>query len=187
MKGVAIAFATPFVLVLLLGAGMSAPDAGQPPATSFPASMPAPPTPFAGVSRGCTVADPTGTGGCVTPAVAWLLVQVEQTFGTLPTSCWDEHAWNPTSDHPKGKACDVTFGELGTFPSAAEVERGWTLAHWLEANAAALRVRYLIWQGRVWRAARSGDGWLPYSGGGVYDPQDPTGGHYDHVHISTTT
>jgi hypothetical protein len=31
---------------------------------------------------------------------------------------------------------------------------------------------------------RGDDDWREYTGGGVYDPEDPTGGHYDHVHVS---
>ena len=61
------------------------------------------------------------------------------------------------------------------------------MAHWLREDAGELGVRYVIWQGRIWSAGSSdaGDGWgRPYSGGGVYDPEDATGGHFDHVHVS---
>lgn len=178
----------PFVLVLLIGAGMSHTETApaSPAPIPYPRSVPGPPAPFTGHSAGCTQPDPTGTGGCVTQAVSWLLTEVGLAFGPLPTSCWDAHAWNPTSDHPRGRACDFTFGGPGTFPGHADVERGWLLATWLRVNAEALRVRYLIWQGRTWSAGRSDDGWRPYTGGGVYDPTDPTGGHYDNVHVSTT-
>lgn len=27
-------------------------------------------------------------------------------------------------------------------------------------------------------------GWRPYNGGGMHDPADVTGGHYDHLHIT---
>jgi len=50
----------------------------------------------------------------------------------------------------------------------------------------ALQVRYLIWQGRIW-SPDGGDqnGWgRPYTGGGIYDATDATGGHYDHIHAS---
>lgn len=62
--------------------------------------------------------------------------------------------------------------------------RGWLLADWLRTHAGPLHVRYLIWQGQYW--GRGDPTWSPYTGGGVYDPHDPTGGHYDHVHVSTT-
>jgi hypothetical protein len=142
------------------------------------------PVPYPGGATGCVVPDPTGTGGCVTAATAWMLDQVAAHVHQGPVSCWDAHAWNPTSDHPKGRACDYTFGRSGAFPGPADIRRGWALAQWLRTYAADLHVGYVIWQGRIWSAARDGEGWRPYSGGGVYDPNDPVGGHYDHVHVS---
>lgn len=172
-------------VVLLLGAAMGSVATATPGAVPSYGSV-AGANPFEGSSSGCTVPDPTGTGGCITGAMAWVLQQIELHFGKLPTSCWDRHAWNPTSDHPLGKACDITFGRLGTFPGANDVTRGWALARWLRANASALRVSYVIWQGRIWSRSHDREGWRPYNGGGVYNASDPTGGHYDHVHVSTT-
>ncbi len=140
--------------------------------------------PFTGADPGCTVPDPTGTGGCVTPATAWLLQQTATAFPGLPVSCWDAHAWNPTSDHPRGKACDFTIGRIGRFPGPDDVQRGWGMAEWFRANAPALHISYVIWQGRIWSVARGDEGWRPYTGGGIYDPTNPTGGHYDHIHVS---
>lgn len=159
-------------------------DAYSAPA-GFPANLPPAPAPYTGGSTGCSLPDPTGTGGCVTAATAWLIGQINAAFGPLPVSCWDAHAWNPSSDHPKGQACDYVFGTLGSFPGPADVTRGWLLAEWLRAYAAPLAVKYVIWQGKFW--GRGDADWSPYSGGGVYDPRDPTGGHYDHVHVSLTT
>lgn len=136
---------------------------------------------------GCSVPDPTGTGGCITPATAWVLLQIRATMGDLPTSCWDAHTWNPTSDHPAGRACDVFYGRAGTFPGPDDTAAGWRLATWLRGNAAGLNIRYVIWQGRIWSASRDAQGWRTYTGGGVYDARSATGGHYDHVHFSTTT
>jgi hypothetical protein len=45
-------------------------------------------------------------------------------------------------------------------------------------------VNYVIWQGRVWSSARASQGWRPYTGGGIYNPSDATGGHHDHIHLS---
>ncbi len=59
------------------------------------------------------------------------------------------------------------------------------MAEWLRANADALDVSYVIWAGRTWSPSRASEGWRPYTGGGVYDPTDATGGHHDHVHVST--
>lgn len=187
MKAVAALAGAPAALVLLLGAALGTPAVptvqGAVPA-GYPTDLPPPPTAFAGAASGCTVPDPTGTGGCVTPATAWLLDQVGLHFGPLPTSCWDAHAWNPASDHPRGKGCDVTFGRLGTLPGPDDVQRGWVLAEWLRTNAHALHISYLIWQGRIWSIGQADQGWRSYTGGGVYDPNDPTGGHYDHIHVS---
>ena len=101
-------------------------------------------------------------------------------------TCWDPHPQNPRSDHPAGRACDLFPTTAGTFPTGADLTTGWLLATWLRAHADALQVRYLIWQGRIW-SPEGGDqnGWgRPYTGGGIYDPTDATGGHYDHIHLS---
>ncbi|PXY17485.1 hypothetical protein BA062_37515 [Prauserella flavalba] len=60
------------------------------------------------------------------------------------------------------------------------------MAAWLRVNAEALRVKYVIWQGRYWDPTTSDqEGWGErYTGGGVYNVADPTGGHYDHIHVS---
>ncbi len=108
-----------------------------------PGQLPSPaggsaPAPYPGGATGCVVPDPTGTGGCVTGATAWMLDQVAAHVHQGPVSCWDAHAWNPTSDHPKGKACDYTFGRSGAFPGPADIRRGWALAQWLRTYAADL-------------------------------------------------
>lgn len=152
-----------------------------------------PASPFTGQDGGCTEPDPTSRG-CLTRATRHALEQVFAAFGPpgsgspiRSATCWDPHTHNPRSDHPKGRACDFFPTSAGTFPVGADLENGWRLASWLRANAAALRVRYLIWQGRFWDPVTSDDdgGWgVRYNGGGVYDPADATGGHFDHLHLS---
>ncbi len=183
------ALAVPVELVLGLGAAFSA-EADARTALAGP-SMSQPGTPagtapqrYPGGATGCALPDPTGTGGCVTGATAWLLGQVAAHIHQGPVTCWDAHAWNPTSDHPLGRACDYTIGVLGKFPGPADIARGWALATWLRTYAGALDVSYVIWQGRIWSRTHDTEGWRPYDGGGVYDPTDVTGGHYDHVHVS---
>jgi hypothetical protein len=153
--------------------------------------LPAPKA-FIGADGGCTEDDPT-SDGCLTPATRHALQQIYAVFGppgpTAPirsVGCWDEHAWNPSSDHPRGRACDLFPAAAGEFPVGTDLTNGWRLASWLRANAAQLRIDYIIWQGRIWSPdAPDDDGWgRPYNGGGVYDPTDATGGHYDHVHVS---
>ncbi|MDQ4115746.1 MAG: lytic transglycosylase domain-containing protein [Actinomycetota bacterium] len=143
----------------------------------------------------CKPPDPTRPDdGCLTGAARHGLRAAERVFGGLDggpvikkAGCWDAHAWNPTSDHPKGRACDLFPGPAGTFPKGDALDHGWRIAHWFEANAGPLKVKYLIWQGRYWDSSvrADGSGWgRRYTGGGVYDTKDPTGGHYDHVHVS---
>jgi hypothetical protein len=130
---------------------------------------------------GCTIPDPTGTGGCVTPRTAQLVRQIQQNFGTVPIWCWAPRPSNPTSDHPRGRACDITYGAIGRFPTTRERADGWAMADWLITNAEPLGLAYVIWDGHIWSPF---SGWRPYTGGGIYNPSHPTGGHHDHIHIS---
>jgi hypothetical protein len=151
------------------------------------------PAPWTGGATGCAMDDPT-TGGCVTGATLHALQAVDAAFGgyragslILSTGCWSPHPWNPASDHPKGRGCDFFPGHAGRFAQGNQLEAGWQLAHWFRTHADALRVSYIIWQGRIWTTG-GGDtagGWgRPYGGGGVYDPDEATGGHFDHLHVS---
>lgn len=153
------------------------------------------PAAYVGASTGCTSTDPTG-GRCLTPATRHAHDELTRAFGPPgPNSairsagCWDAHAWNPTSDHPLGRACDYFPGRAGTFPQGQELQNGWRMANWLRAHADTLKVKYIIWQGRIWSAGGSDlEGWgRPYTGGGVYDATDATGGHFDHIHLSIAT
>jgi len=126
--------------------------------------------------------DPTTGRGCLTPRTLNIATQLMAQGWNL--SCWDEHAWNPTSDHPLGRACDVFPGPGGVLPTADQKARGDSLAATLQASAAQTGVSYLIWYGQIWTAERADQRWRPYNGGGIYDPGSITGGHYDHIHIS---
>jgi hypothetical protein len=148
---------------------------------------------YTGPATGCVVDDPTSSG-CLTATTAHGLEEITRVFGghgagsrLQAVGCWDAHAWNPSSDHPKGRACDIFPGSAGVFAAGDELQAGWELAEWLRANAEQLQVSYIIWQGRIWSTG-GGDtdgGWgQPYNGGGVYDPDEATGGHFDHVHVS---
>lgn len=160
-----------------------------PPAPSAPALVP---RPWTGGATGCRLEDPTGDG-CVTGATRHGLDAVTGAFGPWTdgpvirsAGCWDAHAWNPRSDHPRGRACDLFPTAPGRFAKGAELDAGWRVARWYADHAAALKIRYLIWQGRYWApGVADRDGWgRRYSGGGVYDARSATGGHYDHVHVS---
>jgi hypothetical protein len=150
-------------------------------------------TAWAGGATGCRPPDPTGRG-CLTGATRHGLDAVSAAFGgwqngpvVHTAGCWDRHVWNPGSDHSRGKACDFTVTRPGTFAQGAERDNGWEVAAWLRTNAAALRVKYLIWQGRYWDPGvrdEPGSWGTRYTGGGIYDVRSATGGHFDHVHAS---
>lgn len=133
-------------------------------------------------SSGCDLPDPTGTGGCVTATTSHLVAQIDALWQwPWPVSCWGSRP-NPASDHPFGRACDLTVGTIGRFPTVTEREAGWAMATWLTAHADALAVQYVVWDGHIWHV-RAG-AWRPYRGAGIYDPATATGGHFDHVHVS---
>jgi hypothetical protein len=165
------------------------PAAASPLAAGSGAAAPAA---WTGGATGCSKPDPT-SGGCLTGAAAHGFAAVEGAFGKAEgavirsAGCWDKHAWNPRSDHPRGRACDLFATTAGHFAAGADLDDGWRVANWLRRNAGVLDVRYLIWQGRYWApgVADQDGGWgRRYTGGGVYDVRDATGGHYDHVHVS---
>lgn len=154
--------------------------------------LPAAPTAPDDRSSGCTAPDPTG-GRCLTPTTRHVYDEIIRAFGPpgraaplRSAGCWDAHGWNPTSDHPRGRACDFFPTNAGQRPQGDELRAGWRLANWLRANASTLGVSYVIWQGRIWsRGDPDNGGWgRSYTGGGIYDPSDITGGHFDHVHMS---
>ncbi|MGH3614472.1 MAG: hypothetical protein ACRDRK_18160 [Pseudonocardia sp.] len=157
-----------------------------------PSGAAAVPTPWTGGATGCRLDDPTGDG-CLTGATRHGLEAAVAVFGDWSdgpvlrsAGCWDAHAWNPRSDHPRGKACDLFATEPGHFAADTELDAGWRVAKWYRSHAGPLKVKYLIWQGRYWAPnAADQDGWgRRYTGGGVYNVRNATGGHYDHVHVS---
>jgi hypothetical protein len=169
----------------------TATPATQGPAGTLPpgidVSLLAVPNPYTGGPTGCSVRDPT-TEGCVTAATANGINELRRLFGAQIRSagCFAARPGNPTSDHPQGRGCDVFPDRLGIFPTGEPLTAGWRMAAWLRVHSEALRVKYVIWQGRYWDPrGRDSGGWgTRYTGGGVYDPNDATGGHYDHVHVS---
>lgn len=142
-----------------------------------------PPLPFIGIN-GVRLADPTGTGGFVTSQLAHLITQTQQAFPDSGWACWSPRPGS-RSEHPLGRACDITVGnQIGTMPDADQLAYGWQMATWLQVHAEALQVTYVIWQGLIWSHTRTTEGWRPYNGGGMHDPSDVTGGHYDHLHVT---
>ena len=165
----------------------STPDqAGPVPVSADLAGLPAP-VAYTGPATGCMVDDPT-TSGCLTAGTAHALGQIRSAFGgqVASVSCWGARPETPTSDHPTGRACDVFPDRFGVFPAGEQLVAGWRMAAWARAYAGPLKIRYIIWQARYWDPSTGDqDGWGErYTGAGVYDVSSPTGGHYDHLHIS---
>jgi hypothetical protein len=126
-------------------------------------------------NEGCSISDPTGTGGCVTPRMFHVLTEARLAGFTHYTACWREATWG---EHPLGRACDfaadpngfggVAYGDSKTY--------GTNLANWALHNADALGIIYVIWYRQIWMP---GVGWSAYFGVG-----SPSDEHTNHVHIS---
>lgn len=129
------------------------------------------------------VDDPT-SGGQIT---ARMLHLYQQGTAAFPDTSWACYSPRPgtSSEHPLGRACDLTFGNaIGQHPTPAQLEVGWDITNWMKSHAETLGVEYLIWQGKIWSLSRDEEGWRDYNGGGMHDPGDVTGGHYDHLHVT---
>lgn len=129
------------------------------------------------------VDDPTSDG----QITARMLHLYQQGTGAFPNTSWACYSPRPgtRSEHPLGRACDLTFGNaIGQHPTPAQLEAGWDVTNWMKDHAETLGVEYLIWQGKIWSLSRDDNGWRDYTGGGMHDPGDVTGGHYDHLHVT---
>jgi peptidoglycan DL-endopeptidase CwlO len=125
--------------------------------------------------EGCSINDPTGTGGCITPRMYHTLTEARLAGFTHYTACWRSATWG---EHPLGRACDFAadpngFGGVATGDSR---DYGNRLAAWGVANADALGILYVIWFRQIWMP---GYGWRAYTPEG-----DPATEHTNHVHIS---
>lgn len=126
------------------------------------------------------VDDPTSDG----QITRRMLNVYDQTLAAFPEPTWACYSPRPgqKSEHPLGRACDVAFGnQIGQYPTPTQLDLGWKVTDWLMEHADTLGIEYLIWQGQIWDPST---GWRDYGGGGMHDPSDVTGGHYDHLHIT---
>lgn len=126
--------------------------------------------------EGCTVIDPTGTGGCLTPRMYHTLNEARLGGFQHFVGCWRAGDWG---EHPQGRACDFAadpngFGGVAVGDS---YDYGTRLATWAINNADGLGVLYVIWYRQIWFP---GTGWRAYTSGGG----DPASDHTNHVHIS---
>jgi peptidoglycan DL-endopeptidase CwlO len=141
-----------------------------------PDAQPAPRTASGGWPREkCSVKDPTGTGGCITPRMYHLLTEARLAGFTRFTKCWRSQSWG---EHPRGLACDFSAntGNFGGDATGLSKTYGNRLAAWAKNNAEALGVIYVIWYRQIWFP---GVGWRSYT-----SCCDASSKHTNHVHIS---
>lgn len=118
----------------------------------------------------------------LTVRAAAALAAIRSTFGPLPVGGFDPAGVSSGhmagSAHYDGRAIDVFFRPV----TDDATRHGWALAQWAVANADRLGVTTVIYDGRLWTAARSAAGWRTYDPpGGPTD--NPTLLHIDHVHV----
>jgi hypothetical protein len=126
-------------------------------------------------NEGCSITDPTGTGGCITPRMFHVLTEARLAGFTHYTACWRQATWG---EHPLGRACDFAADPngFGGVAVGASKTYGTNLANWALHNADALGIIYVIWYRQIWMP---GVGWSAYFGVG-----SPSDEHTNHVHIS---
>lgn len=101
----------------------------------------------------------------------------QSTGGFSPGGVDDGHMEG--SAHYEGRAVDIFFRPI----TPENQRRGWALAHYLVAHADRLRVKTVIYDGRIWtEGIRSEQRWRDY------DPPARSGDrrileHRDHVHV----
>lgn len=115
----------------------------------------------------------TASYNYLTPTAKRVYGLVERIFDVHSIGGWRPYGSVPGSDHPYGRAIDVM-----TWSNRA---LGWRIANWAVANAWALDVKYVIFNGRIWTRSR---GWHGYRHPSDPCNCNPTLRHDDHVHIS---
>ena len=118
--------------------------------------------------------DPTGYNlGPVQPQLAQLVAALGPMFDITSVGGYRPSATDPNG-HPAGLAADFMVPL-----DAAGRAQGNALAAYAMTNATALKVDYILWQQRIWSAARASEGWRPMA-----DRGSATENHLDHVHIN---
>lgn len=111
--------------------------------------------------------------GAVQPQLTDLVNILGPKFAITTVGGYRASATDPNG-HPAGLAADFMVPV-----NAAGRAQGDALAAYAMANAAALKVDYILWQQRIWSAGRAAEGWRP-----MEDRGSPTENHVDHVHIN---
>ena len=117
----------------------------------------------AGVSRNTSRVGLSNVGGMTPNAIAVINAVKAQFPGSGP---FGGYRPGDPMDHGTGHAVDIM----------CSTTEGNTIASFLQANAAELNIKYLIWRQRIW-----------YPGGSwqaMEDRGSPTANHMDHVHVS---
>ncbi|CAL8979814.1 hypothetical protein PROP_02938 [Propionicimonas sp. T2.31MG-18] len=106
---------------------------------------------------------------------------IKQAFPAITSIGGRRTASSPTcrfSDHCAGLAVDLMIPK---WSSRAGNAYGWRVAHWVQAHATALRVKFIIWDVRKWNPSAN-NAWRPYRH--PYGNSNPTLAHKNHVHVS---
>jgi hypothetical protein len=113
----------------------------------------------------------------ITPTMQRVLDAIVPTFGRgRGVGCF--RASDPKGEHDEGRSCDFMMAN-GTRPTPEYRQHGEQLAHWLQQNARALGVQYVIWEQHIWNIDRADEGWRP-----MEDRGSLTQNHFDHVHVT---
>jgi len=133
------------------------------------------------VRPGSYAAETAGSSG-LTPRATRLRGQLEREFGRqqlggfAPGGVSAGHGGD--SAHYDGRALDVFFRPV----DRRHRRRGWAVAQWSVAQAGRLGIATVIYDDRIWTAARSREGWRRYAA--PDGPGDPAVlRHVDHVHL----
>jgi hypothetical protein len=116
-------------------------------------------------------------GDGVTPRMSSVRDEVDRRFG--PFSSIGCVRAEVGGEHPLGRACDFMLSTGGVMPSTSDVQRGYDIASWAQANASRLGILYIIYRQRIWDIRNASAGWQPMA-----DRGSITANHFDHVHIS---
>lgn len=130
-----------------------------------------------------------------TPRTQYVVDQIEARFPVR--GCGGEAEGTTSghvvgSDHYSGNAADCFATSPGTIATGSDRDLGDAVAAWVVRNAAALKVKYVIWYARIYDLETSDPSWQPYCNSALSASEcaNPTPGnvatnqHYDHVHIS---
>lgn len=101
-------------------------------------------------------------------AVAALFPQITLIGG------WRASSDIATSDHPHGRAIDVMIAD---YHDPSQIALGDRVSDFLIANHASLKIKYTIWQQKIWTPPNPT--WRPMA-----DRGSDVANHLDHVHVS---